>query len=139
MISEMQLGPGLLDIGEEGSLTSLASQVTEVELKPKTKTDDPEYVLSGEALAGEIEETWTLEGEFIQDFGVSLKSISEWMFTNRGKTMPFKFVPNKAGTKAITGKVVIAASNIGGKVKKRNKGSFEFSVIDPDLVSNTPA
>ena len=136
-VNQMILGPGALNIGAEGSITSLASQVTKCELVPDADTGDDIPVLSGEVVAGDLEETWTLKGEFLQDFGVADKSISEWTFTNRGKVFPFTFTPRVDGKRAIRGRLRVMATNIGGDVKKNNSAKFEFSIVgDPELIAN---
>lgn len=139
-IHQTELGPGKLDIGEVGTLTSFAAQLTACELVPEAKDEDDVYVLSGEVADGGTEETWTLEGTLLQDFGHpdATKSLSEWTFTNRGKVFPFEFVPNNTGNKKITGRVKIAATRIGGDVKKRNDSDFKWRVYSPELATNTP-
>ena len=136
-VYQTQLGPGVLDIGEVGTLTNFATQVTAATLKPKTDEGDDIAVLSGDVVGGDITESWTLEGTLLQDFGHpdSPKSLSEWTFTNRGKNFPFVFTPNNTGNKKITGTIRISATDIGGDVKKRNTSDFVFKVFNPEIAA----
>lgn len=129
-VYQTELGPGVLDIGDEGSLTSFAAQVTKCALVPKHDEEDDIPVLSGEVVAGDLTTSWTIEGELLQDFGSdSPKSLSEWTLTNNGKTFPFTFTPNTGGTKKTTGDLQVRATQIGGDVKKRNRADFTFKVL----------
>lgn len=136
-VYQTELGPGVLDIGETGTLTSFASQVTKCTLIPKHDEEDDLVVLSGETVAGDLTTSWTLEGELLQDFGTAAaKSLSEWTMTNNGKTFPFTFTPNTTGTKKLTGTLQVRATQIGGDVKKRNRSDFAFKVIgDPTITA----
>ncbi|MFT3876194.1 MAG: hypothetical protein QM708_07220 [Propioniciclava sp.] len=135
-VYQTELGPGVLDIGPVGTLTSFASQVTKCTLTPKHDEEDDIPVLSGEVVAGDLTTSWTLEGEILQDFGTqSAKSLSEWTLTNNGKTFPFTFTPNSGGSKKLTGQLQVRATNIGGDVKKRNRADFTFKVIGDPLIA----
>lgn len=136
-VNTVTVGPGILDIGETGAPTSLASQVTTCKLVPSVDREDPIPVLSGETVSGDRTESWTLEGEFLQDFGVGDARISEWTFTNRGKTFPFEYVPNNEGDKGIRGRITVEATDIGGEVKKKARAEFEWEVLDPELFETT--
>lgn len=135
-VSTVLVGPGILDIGETGSLTSLASQVTSCKLVPSVDREDPIPVLSGETVSGDRTESFTLQGTFLQDFGVGDQRISEWSFTNRGKTFPFTYTPNNAADKSISGRITVEATDIGGDVKKKNTTDFEWEVLDPEIIDN---
>lgn len=135
-VYQTELGPGVLDLGAAGTLTSFASQVTKCALVPKHDEEDDVPVLSGEVVAGDLTTSWTLEGELLQDFGTNAaKSLSEWTMTNNGKTFPFTFTPNKTGSKKVTGTVQARATQIGGDVKKRNRADFTFKVIGDPIIT----
>lgn len=133
-VYQTELGPGVLDLGAAGTLTSFASQVTKCALVPKHDEEDDIPVLSGEVVAGDLTTSWTLEGELLQDFGTA-KSLSEWTMTNNGKTFPFTFTPKKTGSKKVTGNVQVRATQIGGDVKKRNRADFTFKVIGDPVIT----
>lgn len=132
-INRTLLGPGVLTIDPAGvDETALSEQVTNVKLVPKVKTDDPIPVLSGGTVAGDREESFTLKGKMLPDFGET-DSILEWLFTNRGKTMSFEFQPSTAKARQITGDLVVEATEIGGDVGKADEVDFEFVVLTVDL------
>lgn len=134
-IKQMELWNGSLTIGAEGAPTSFSSQLTKVVLKPSVNTGDPRYVLSGETAPGERTETWALEGTLIQDFGTdAATALTEFCFTNRGKPMPFDFVPNGSSTKGVRGTLTVEAVDIGGDVKTNNESDFGFTLVgEPEL------
>lgn len=136
-VQTVTVGPGTLDIGETGALTSLAPQVTSCKLVPSVDREDPIPVLSGETVSGDRTESWTLEGEFLQDFGLGDLRLTEWTFTNRGKTFPFEYRPNNAGDKVIRGRITVEATDIGGDVKKKARAEFEWEVLDPEIADVT--
>lgn len=139
MIYQTELGPGRLDIGPEGTLTSFASQLSECALVPKHDEEEDLNVLSGEIKEGDLTTTWTIDGNLIQDFGTeAAKSLSEWTITNNGKRYPFKFVPNNGGTKGLSGELQVRATKVGGKVKKRNESDLSFKVIGQPVITALP-
>ena len=123
----MEMGPGVLQIGETGTLTDFAVQVTSATLSPEVDNGDPIYVLSGDTAPGDRSESWTLTGTLQQDFGHA-NSVQEFCFTNRGKTLPFKFTPNKALKKTISGRLTVEAVEIGGDVRTKPTTDFEFAL-----------
>lgn len=129
---------GTLTIGVSASLQNFSSQVTNCRLVPKADQGDPIYVLSGESVAGDFTETYTLEGTILQDFG-SVGSKQEWLLTNTGQTFPFEFSPkNGAGTKKLTGSLVVSAVEIGGDVNTVASADFSFTVIGkPNTVAGS--
>lgn len=139
-VHQTELGPGVLDVGEVGTLTSFAAQLTKCALVPKHDEEDDIPVLSGETVAGSLTTSWTIEGELLQDFGTAAApSLSEWTLTNNGKTFPFTFTPNDdTGTKKLTGTLQVRATQIGGDVKKRNRSDLAFKVIGTPAIVALP-
>ena len=128
-VNIMEMGPGLFTIGETASLKSLSSQVTALKLVPKVDQGDEIKVLSGESVPGDRSESFTLEGTMLQDLGAA-SGITEWLFMNRGKAMPFTFTPRTGtGSKSITGKLVVEATEIGGDVGTKAQADFAFAVV----------
>lgn len=136
-VNTLTMGPGTLTIGDVGSLKSFQSQITNCRLVPNVDNGDPINVLSGESVPGDRDENWTLAGTIVQDFGAGaagVDSLVEWLFTNRGATMPFQFVPNTAIGRQISGDLTVEAVEIGGDVKTKPTSDFEFQVSgDPVL------
>lgn len=133
------LGPGTLtvDPGQPGA-RALSEQVTHTKLIPKVKQDDPITVLSGAVVAGDREESWTLKAKMLPDFGET-DGVQEWCFTNRGKTLPFEFVPRSDLTKKLTGTLVVEAVEIGGDTGKADEVEFEWTVLTVLIGANVPA
>ncbi|WP_349866846.1 hypothetical protein [Leifsonia sp. WHRI 6310E] len=125
------LGPGHMKIGETGTAREFASQLTKAALNTNTKSDDPVDVLSGGQVAGEDTYTHTLTGTLLQDY--DLDSLELYCFDNRGRELPFVFIPSTEGEVQWSGTVKIRpVSRVGGDVKKKNDTDFEFAIIgDP--------
>lgn len=123
----LTLGPGLLTIGSAGSLVDLSGKVTEVSIEWKADAEDSEYVLSGDAYGGDVKYTATLKGS-----GFQTLEYNDWLdfsWKNAGKELPFTFIPDKAGTSLVEGKVRVDPITLGGKVRSKNKSDFEWSCI----------
>ena len=133
-VKVLTIGPGVLTIGSDVLLSSFESQVTSVSLVPDVDTDDPINVLSGEQVAGDRSESFTLEGEMLQDFG-DTDSRTEWLFNHRGEEHPFSFTPNSSKAKKITGNLVVEAVAIGGEARTKATSDFEFQVIGSPVIA----
>lgn len=136
-VKTLTVGAGTLTIGADAALIQFASQVTSVRLVPNVDNEDPVYVLSGEAVAGDRAESFTLEGAMLQDFGAE-GSTTEWLFQHRGEEHPFSFTPNTKGKRKITGVVVVEAIEIGGDARTKPQSDFEFQVIGQPVISAAP-
>lgn len=132
-VETITVGAGQLTIGALTDLTNFSSQTTSVKLVPDVDQDDPIKVLSGESVAGDRTESFTLEGSILQDFG-SADAKTEWLFTHRGETHAFEFVPNTSKGKKITGSLVVEAVEIGGDVGTKPTSDFEFTVIGEPVI-----
>lgn len=133
-VKVLTVGPGVLTIGATNALMNFESQTTSCKLVPSTDSDDPINVLSGEQVAGDRTESFTLEGSFLQDFGAT-GSTTEWLFTHRGETHPFSFTPSTAAGKKITGSLVVEAIEIGGDARTKPTSDFEFQVIGAPVIA----
>lgn len=133
-VKTLTIGPGKLSIGSDALIQQFESQVTSVKLVPNTETDDPINVLSGEQVAGDRSESFTLEGSMLQDFG-DTQSKTEWLFTHRGEEHPFSFQPSTAKAKKITGTLVVEAIEIGGDARTKAQSEFEFQVIGTPVIA----
>ena len=127
-VNTMTMGPGTLTIGDTGSPTEFAAQLTNVRVTPSVNTGDPINVLSGDQVAGDRTESYALAGTLVQDLGAAT-GLSEFTWTNKGTTMPFVFVPNTAAGKQISGDVTVEATEIGGDVKTKPTVDFEWQIV----------
>ena len=133
-VKTLTIGPGKLSIGSDALIQQFESQVTSVKLVPNTETEDAINVLSGEQVAGDRSESFTLEGEMLQDFG-DTDSRTEWLFNHRGEEHPFSFTPNSSKAKKITGNLVVEAITIGGEARTKATSDFEFQVIGSPVIA----
>lgn len=137
-ITTTETGPGIFTIGAADALTNFQTQVTNIVLSCSTKVDDPVTVLSGEKKSGDRVETWTLKGKMLNDFG-ALDGRQEWLFTNRGKDLPFEFQPLASYNKSFTGTLTVEAIEIGGDAGKSGDHDFEFTLVGSPILGPKPA
>lgn len=133
-VNTITVGPGKLTIGASSDLTTFEGQVTSCRLVPSVDQGDNIAVLSGESVAGDRTESWSLEGTLLQDFG-STGSRTEWLFNNRGETHVFEFEPSTAAGKKFTGSLVVEAIEVGGDVNTKPTSDFNFKVIGSPVIT----
>jgi len=135
-VNTLTIGPGTLTIGSEVDLIDFSAQAKSCKLTPSVDNGDPINVLSGESVPGDRTESFTLDGTFLQDLGVAAGT-TEWLFTHRGETHPFIYVPLTAAGKQITGDLVVEAIDIGGDAKTKGESDFSFIVVNPVIAPVT--
>jgi len=135
MIQSHKLGPGSLVFGEAASPQEFASQLRSCSFTPDTEEEDPIPVLSGEEIDGDETYTYTIGGTILD--GYTMESLSVWAFQNKGKVLPFEFIPNAdiEGAMKWTGEAKIRPIAHGGDVKSRNENDFEFKVVGEPVPS----
>lgn len=140
-IARMKLFHGQLTIGEEGTLQTFGSQVTSITLTPSVDRGDDVFVLDGGTAPGDRTESWVMAGTLLQDFGETTNetALTEFCFTNRGKELPFVFVPNDTSAKQVTGNLVVEAVAIGGDVNTQVTSDFEFPLVGEPVLGAVPA
>ncbi|RAV33532.1 hypothetical protein [Corynebacterium heidelbergense] len=132
------LGPGTLVLGSVGTQLDLSCQVTEITIGAEGDSEDPEYTLCGDTVAGERTYTWTMNVTAFQD--LEADGVIDFTWKHAGKEMPFKFVPDSAGTAAVTGRVIIDPVQIGGKVRQKNTSEAEWQLAGaPNFNPNATA
>ncbi|MDO5618022.1 hypothetical protein [Kocuria sp.] len=129
-----KLGPGILEIGATGTLQQFAGRTTKVELTPEIDEGDALPYLDGTEEQDETEK-WTLSGEFVQSFATG--DLSVWCNTNKGKQLPFTFVPSQAGKVQAKGTLTVRPVKIGGDVKTKASTEFEFPLVGNPTISDT--
>ncbi|QXG07724.1 major tail protein [Curtobacterium phage Penoan] len=126
-VNTITVGPGTLTIGQDDALTVFSSQVTSCKVTPSVDKGDRVPVLSGESVAGDRTESFTLNGTFLQDFG-SEGSTTEWLYEHRGEVHPFSYTPNTANGRTISGSLTVEAIEIGGDVESKPTSDFTFDL-----------
>jgi len=121
-----QVGPGELTLGDPAALKSFATTCVGCKIIPAVEKSDPRTVLSGDVIPGARTESATAEVKLLDDFGQT-NSNTEWLWTNRGKQMPFRYTPKRGG-KSIVGTVTVEPIDIAGDVgtNPENTVTFEF-------------
>lgn len=136
-VTTLTMGPGVLTIGDVGTLKAFQSQVTNVRLTPSVDRGDPLNVLSGESVPGDRDESWTLAGTLVQDFGDDV-GVWQFCFDNRGDQLPFVFVPNNVDARQATGTLTVEAVELGGDAKAKPTSDFEFQLVGDPLIAAVP-
>lgn len=121
------LGPGLLTLGEAGSLRQFAANTTATYLEPSYSDGDVVDFLDGSSDTEVDEETWTLQGTVRQDL-TATGALEDWCLENAGQMVPFTFTPVADEGKSYTGQCKVRAIRIGGDVKAKNTSDFSFPV-----------
>lgn len=132
-VNTITVGPGTFTIGASSDLTTFTSQVTSIRLVPSVDQGDAIFVLSGESVAGDRTESYTIEGTLLQDFG-STGSRTEWLYNNAGETHVFTYTPATVSGKSITGSLVVEAVEIGGDVNTKPTSDFTFTCIGKPVI-----
>jgi hypothetical protein len=133
-VNTITMGPGSLTIGAAAALVNFSGQVTACRLVPSVDQGDNIAVLSGESVAGDRTESFTLEGTLLQDFGTTI-STTEKLFSMRGQTHVFEFIPATAKGKKITGSLVVEAVEIGGDVNTKPTSDFTFVLVGAPVIA----
>lgn len=126
-INTYQLFDGTLTIGA-GPL-QVAAQVTSVYVDPSENVTAGEKipVLSGEKLESEeeVEFTFVLAGNFIQDLGAA--GVVDYCWSHMGEEQPFSFIPNTDLGAEVEGIAKIVPVRIGGDVSPTAAPRSDFS------------
>lgn len=127
-VSTLTVGAGSLTIGATTDLTNFSGQVTSAKLVPSVDQGDSIKVLSGEEVAGDRSESFTLDGTLLQDFGAA-GSTTEWLFDHRGETHVFEYVPSTASGRKITGSLIVESIEVGGETGTKPTSDFSFALV----------
>lgn len=127
------LGPGVLELGEVGTLMDFSCQVTAVTVSVEADRDDPTPTLCGDNLVGETSYNGTLEATIVQD--LDRDGVVAWSWEHKGLTVPVRFIPNQVTGAEITGSVVVDPISIGGDVKVRNTSDVSWTFAGEPVLS----
>lgn len=130
------LGPGSFKITDTDTGKDFSADLTKAQLNPSNSSDDPVTYLDGSEETN-TSTTWTMEGTIGDDF--SEDGLPTWCFDHANETLPFEFIPNKAGGIKWTGNVTVTPVAMGGDVKSKNTNDFSFPVTNLAHAAYTPA
>lgn len=122
--SSYRVGPGSLKLGADTDEMEISQQVKALTVSWDKDKEDDDNVLSGATIAGEATYTAKLSGTVNQDLVEDGFLAMTW--NDKGKTVPFVYVPNSDRDASITGKLTLDPLDIGGDVKSRATAEFEF-------------
>lgn len=134
-INTTTVGAGTLTVGAVAELTNFSGQVTSVRVIPSVDYGDQLRALSGEVVAGDRTESWTIEGTILQDLGAT-ESTTEWLFEHRGESHVFEFVPNTAKGKKVVGTVTVEAIEVGGDVGTKPTSDFAWTLVGDPVITD---
>lgn len=131
-----KLGPGTLVLGSIGTQLDMSCQLTNFKVAAEADAEDSEAVLCGDTIAGARIYTWTASGALFQD--IEADGVIDFTWKNAGTEMPYKFVPDAAGTAAVTGRLIVDPLEFGGDVNVKNKSEFEWAHVGTPNFTVTP-
>ena len=132
-VSTYTVGAGTLTIGASGDLTNFSSQIVSCRLESSSDIGDTVHVLSGESVAGDFSESFTLTGTMLQDLGATSKM--EWLYNNAGETHVFEFIPSTVAGRRIVGSLVVTSpAQIGGDVRSKPQTDFTFNCVGKPVI-----
>lgn len=133
-----KLGPGSLELEATPTTQDMSCQLSSAWVKWDKDKDDNVPVLCGEEIAGDVVYSGKLTGTIFID--LSDGGLVEYTWANKGTQVPFRFVPNTAAGKEITGTVTIDPLDVGGdEMKKNMTADFEWDCVgEPDMAAVTP-
>jgi hypothetical protein len=128
MGTAINVGPGVLSIGEPDALVAFQSQTIGCRLVPSVNRGDAINLLDGSTVAGDRTESWQLRGNHLQDLGAQ-DSRTEYLFTHRGQEQPFTFTPSTAAGTSFSGVLIVEAVEMGGDAKTKPTSEFQFDLV----------
>lgn len=134
-----KLGPGLLTIGEAGTLQDISCRLSATKIEWDKEKEDDTPVLCGQTIAGSTTYTSKLTGTLAQDLD-NKQGIVNYSWAHKGESVPFVFVPNNAAGQQATGTLIIDPLDIGGdEVKKNMMSDFEWDIVGDPVLSDYTA
>lgn len=132
----LTLGPGRFILGELGTPLDMSCQLTAFSINWEVDAEDAEPTLCGGTIGGARNYVATVTGSVFQD--VETDGVIDYTWKHKGVEVPFKFVPDDAGTAMVEGRVTIDPLTLGGDVRKRNKSEFEWACVgDPVFTADS--
>jgi hypothetical protein len=134
-----KLGPGLLTIGDTGTLMDISCRLSAAKVEWDKDKEDDVPVLCGDTIAGATTYTSKLTGTIAQDLH-DPEGLVNYSWEHKGEQVPFVFVPSTAAGQQVTGTLILDPLDVGGdEVKKNMMSDFEWDIVgDPVLGAYVP-
>ena len=140
VIESIDLGPGVLKIGETGSEIDASCLVNNVKIATSKNTTDPRTMLCGDVKPGKTTYTFTIGGNVDTDVddAAGLFALSQ---SAAGTQQPFTFTPNTAVGTTATGTLTLDPLDFGAdETGAPLQSDFEFDCTEqPTYAYGTPA
>jgi hypothetical protein len=122
----------------QGAPTQITAscQTTAVKLVPDYDVEQGVETLCGDREPDATVERWELQLTAIQDWS-DPAGLTEWLFTNAGKVVPYEWKPTGATGPTYAGTCQVFASEIGGEVGARLTADLTFPCMEKPTI--TPA
>jgi hypothetical protein len=128
------LGPGVLTIGETGTLIDVSCLVNNVSIIPDISEGDSKTMLCGTTKRSPDEITWAIEGNVDVDAGLAAGFFAlTWQHI--GEVVPFSYTPSTEVGTVVTGALKLAPLELGAD----NYGDFLNSDFSFGLENFDPA
>ena len=135
-VTAHKLGPGVLSLGETGTLREFSSQVTNARWTPSVDQEDPIPVLSGDQIVDDPDITSVIAGTVPP--GLRQRVPREVVLGSAaGEVLAFEFKPRNDSELTISGECQVLPVEVGGDVKTRNTTDFEFPVVGEPTFADT--
>lgn len=132
----LTLGPGSLKLGEVGSELDMSCQLTNARVTWEVDAEDATPTLCGGSVGGARTYTATLACALFQD--IEADGVIDYSWKNKGTEVPFKFVPDEAGSALVQGTVTVDPINIGGDVRTRPTSEIEWACVgEPEFIPDS--
>jgi len=136
----VRLGPGTFTFGETATPIDASCQLSSAVLSWEKDADDDIRTLCGDTVAGAVTYAASLSGTLLQDIA-NEAGIVFYTWQNKGKAVPFEFVPNTEAGATVTGTIVIDPLDVGSDDEYGSvmESDFEWACVgEPVLTAGAP-
>lgn len=134
MSAPYTLGPGVFEIGAADLAVQAQLTNLRIEWSENVKSGDDLDFLDGSSEAGEQSATYraSVSGNVRQDLDAA--GFVAYTWANKGEEVAFRFKPNDAVAREVTGVCVPVPITLGGDAKTKPRSDFTFRCVgDPVL------
>lgn len=129
---------GILLLGETGTETDFACQVTTITVEPSVDTEDDVSVLCGDTVPGAATYTATLNATVFQDLPLQ-EGLTRYSWDHKGEQIHCRYFPNAqdmAGC-AVDGTVTVQPMTVGGDLRTQPTSDIEWDFVGfPEILDD---